>query len=961
MGVQNDRSHCKVAMLAGAGAAVLSVATAQTPAPAGRAPAAAVEELQEVTVTGSRVITNGNDSPTPVTVVVAEDLTTTHPTNLAEALNDMPVFGFARGQASGTGAGSAASSPATSVNATNVLNLRSLGYLRTLILFDGHRAPPSTPDGFVDSDTIPQMLIQRVDVVTGGASAVYGSDAVSGVVNFITDTRFQGIKANLQSGISKYSDGSTMQGGIAVGTGLFGGRGHLLASYSNRHDGGIPVKSTREWAREYRALAGLGTAASPYYQAFNTRQNNQTVGGKINNGTLIDTQFASGGFLVPFVHGTLAPTAAGTLEVLGDGGLNEGQLRAKLDMNQLYGRFDFDFTDNLHGYLMVADVMNHSIGLGGYFASNNLSMRRDNAFLLPQYQAQLTTANQTTFTFGKIFSGFPRGQVETYSKQILFNAGLQGSFGNGYKWDLSYMKGDGRFDVRTQVTNQGRLYAALDSVLSNGAAVCRAALTNPTYAGCVPVNPFGIRAETNQAAISYIYGRAQWITDFGSDDFSASVTGAPFNTWAGPVNAALSAEWRKLTYGIKSDSLPTTRADCTGILNTTNCTATTVFYSSSVTPAPTVSRSVSEAAVEFGVPLLKDSAFAKSIDLNAAYRFAHYQVAGNANTWKLGLTWDLNGKVTLRTTRSRDFRAPSLDEAFRPQALNLTTFADRMPGTAVPNPGPLPTENGGNPNLKPEIADTLTYGVVWRPTANFSLALDAFDIKVKDSIFIVQGNAVSNQDICYASGGTSPYCQLIVRALGSYTDTSAANRVVGWKQSFINLVEQNTYGADLEANYRTSIFGRQLNLRALATYQPHIIYQQPGLANFDYGGVAVGTNGIGASPAMRITTFINFKPTDQIAVGLQARWRGPLKYSADPAAVVSSPRVRSVAFTNVNLNYSPKVGFGTMDLFLNVSNLFNTAPPPAGFFGNQAPGATDSVNGDDVVGRYYTAGVRFRL
>ncbi len=201
-----------------------------------------VSELEEVVVTGSRVITNGNDSPTPVSVVTTEELTTVRPGNLAEALNDMPVFSGSRGQNSNTGTSGAAGSPATSNNAGNVVNLRQMGLLRTLVLYDGHRAPPSTPDGFVDLDTIPQALLKRVDVVTGGVSAVYGSDAITGAVNFVTDTEFQGIKGHLQAGRSTYGDADTVEGGLAFGTNLFGGRGHIMGSFETRHASPIDSK-----------------------------------------------------------------------------------------------------------------------------------------------------------------------------------------------------------------------------------------------------------------------------------------------------------------------------------------------------------------------------------------------------------------------------------------------------------------------------------------------------------------------------------------------------------------------------------------------------------------------------------------------------------------------------------------------------------------------------------------------
>jgi len=184
--------------------------------------AQATPGVETVTVTGSRVISDAANSPTPLTIVSTEDLKTTAPGNLPDGLNKLPVF-----QGSQTlgrpGDGSKNFS-------SNTLNLRSFGGERTLVLLDGHRATPSNSDGTVDTDTLPQLLISRVDVVTGGASAVYGSDAVTGVVNFVLDKKFNGFKADINSGISNYSDAWSYNIGAAAGTDLFGGRGHFEAS-----------------------------------------------------------------------------------------------------------------------------------------------------------------------------------------------------------------------------------------------------------------------------------------------------------------------------------------------------------------------------------------------------------------------------------------------------------------------------------------------------------------------------------------------------------------------------------------------------------------------------------------------------------------------------------------------------------------------------------------------------------
>jgi hypothetical protein len=164
-------------------------------------------------------------------------------------------------------------------------------------------------------------------------------------------------------------------------------------------------------------------------------------------------------------------------------------------------------------------------------------------------------------------------------------------------------------------------------------------------------------------------------------------------------------------------------------------------------------------------------------------------------------------------------------------------------------------------------------------------------------------------------------------------------------------------------NYRTALAAHPLNLRLLSTYQPHLIYKQAGVADFEYAGASFGTNGIQASPVWRLTGLVDFKPTDTVTVSVMERWRSSLKHSADPNAVVSAERVKSVAFTNLNLNYAPKLASGArLDVFLNIANLFNTEPPQAGFWGNPNPGQFgETAFGDDVIGRYYTAGIRYKL
>jgi iron complex outermembrane receptor protein len=256
--------------------------------------------------------------------------------------------------------------------------------------------------------------------------------------------------------------------------------------------------------------------------------------------------------------------------------------------------------------------------------------------------------------------------------------------------------------------------------------------------------------------------------------------------------------------------------------------------------------------------------------------------------------------------------------------------------------------------------------VVVRPTPNFDIAVDAFKMKITDAIFLVQGNNPNIQNICYDSGGSSQYCQLIGRGLGIYNRNnpqagSAANAINLYRQTFINLAEIETWGADVEASYRTSIASRPLSLRLLATYQPHVIYRLPGAAPIDYANSAFGTNAVQSSPVWRVTGFVNFKPTDSLTLAVQTRWRSSVERTPEDD-VEGTPPVKSVAFVNMNLSYQPQWDKGDLSFFLNIQNVFNTDPPAAGNYLNPTPGNFgEYLQGDDVLGRYYTVGIRFRM
>ncbi len=920
-------------------------------APSVAAPAAAAADPVQVVVTGSRIIRNGNNSPTPVTVISTEGLLKLQPTSVAEALSTLPAFAGSRVATGNAGTG-------TTNNASNVMNLRGLGFTRNLILFDGHRVPSATQDGLVDIAMIPQMLLKRVDVVTGGVSAVYGSDAVSGVVNFVTDEKFNGLKLNVQGGESSRNDDQTFDTGVAFGTKLFDGRGHIEGSYEYRRDPGISSRRSRQFGLDDITVQGGGSVANPYHVTYDTRFNDKTLGGYFNTGPLAGMQFSENGVVSAFTHGTA--TGTNGFESGGDGGYYDGSLKSALKSSQFFGRFDYDFTDTLHGYLQVAQTDNTSVSYGTWNLINKLKMSSTNPFLSSAVQAQL--AASPTFTYSKILSDMPRVNTNTDTSQYLIIAGLNGKLSDNWTWEAAATHSQSKITTTddNNIDNQ-KLWAALDAVTDPGSGqiVCRVSISNPgLYPGCAPLNPFGPTSES-AASLSYITQATSFTGMTTLDDFTASVSGSAFNNWAGPVKVAASAEWRRLGYEGTSTALPTDLANCTGLAY--NCTQgkSLRWANGTLANRSYVEQTVSEAALETTIPLLKDKPLAQDVNLDLAARYTNYDTSGTATTWKVGIDWHFNDGLKFRAATSRDIRAPNLNDLYQPTTITTGTFTDLLTGQ---NPTVTITA-GGNADLKPEVGHTTTAGFVykphWLPGANF--ALDGYYIEIEGAITNVQGTNPTVQQQCYLSGGSSPYCQLQVRPNG-YTDTSASNAATAFYSEVINISTIKTYGADFEGNYATRAFDNPLTLRALVTWQPHILYVQPGLQNIDMGGVSYSSNALQASPKLRVSLIADYT-IGNFTVDLQERWRSELKWTGDSTQVFSTKPTAAVAYTNINLSYMLKSqAWGDTQLFLNAQNLFDKQPPAAAFVGaNGNIGVFGGYAlGDDPIGRYITVGIRMR-
>ena len=918
-------------------------------APAASAPQQGdVASSQEIIVTGSRVISNGNNSPTPVTVVSTEQAQRVQPGTLADSLQILPVFSGSRGSGSNP---SSTGSVGGGNGSANQLNLRNIGPEKTLVLMDGKRIPPTLNNGIVDVDSIPQLMVKRIDVVTGGASAVYGSDAVAGVVNYIIDKELRGLRLEAEGGISQRGDATKFRAGAAWGADLFDGRGHFEVSYEYQKENGIDRRSDRSWMRQ-AGVTGAGTLANPYVNQQDLRQSAYSAGGLVASGLYAGQVFNPDGTLRPFVHGVSTGTSG--IEIGGDGAYWDSTLMAPLEFNQFFGRFDYELSDNIRAYVQVGGNFKTNTAYGDNLLMQRVTLNSQNPYLRPEYRTALAAANQQTFTLSEIMMAGPRLGATSKSDQINVSAGLDGALG-GFRWTVDYVHGESTLK-NTQLNNVNRqhLAAALDAATDGaGNIVCRIALTNPGT-DCVPLNPFGAGAASAEA-LAYVQQDTHYKAKTVLDDATASISGPVFDTWAGPVNVALSGEWRKINFRSSSDAGPEDYADCTGLRY--NCTTTTLLWQNTFAASPKISNTVWEGAIEANIPLLADAPFAKSFDLNGAARYTSYQTSGEYVTWKVGFDWHINDSLRFRGTRSRDIRAPTLNDLFAPTFVSVVNPVDRLTG-ASPR---VPAYNLSNPDLKAEVGNTLTVGLVWNPTPAFSIAVDYYKIKVTNAITQLQGTDPQIQDLCYQSGGTSPYCSLQIRPNG-YTDTSAANAVTGWKSQAINLAEIQTEGVDVEANFRSSLFDRPFFLRFLGAYQPHIYYRQPGVETRDQAGAAFGPLGAAAAPTVRLTGIVHIEPVENVSIDILERWRNSMKLSGYASEVWTNNHLPAFATTNVTVTFKPETAINA-EFYLNVQNLFDAKPPTGGFTGNGTrAGFRDGYPvSDSPLGRFFTAGIRAKF
>lgn len=798
-------------------ALISTAAHAQTTPSAPPADAApqdqAADAEGDIIVTGTRVQVSGFTAPTPTKVLGIEQLNERGLSNIGEFLNEVPSFRATQTPSvnpqNASGAGQ------------NYADLRALGGIRTLTLVDGRRFVPSAATGQVDLNLIPTLMINRVDVVTGGASAAYGSDAVSGVVNIITDRRLQGFKSDLSMGISQEGDAEELRISLAAGTDFAGDRGHIVVGGEYVKSEGVDNFFKRDWGREQGeqvSYVGPRPAGAPsrFYargvQALNYAYGGVIIGNNADtnpaNGAdvLRGIQFGPGGTVIPFPYGTAIGTSAINFTG-GNPGLyarNSHTLVLPLERKVAMAHFDYALTDDIS---LFVDANIGKTGAKFHTASTRdtapgaVVITRDNAFLPAPVATIIDNFNATrpvgtpaitSFSLGRQSNDFGQVRANNQNTTGRIVAGLEGKLGGGWSFDAYYQYGRNEFDsVLRNLRVEQRYRFAFDATLVGGVPVCRNVAARA--AGCVPINLFG-EGSPSQAAIAYVNGSSSYNVVTTQQVGAVNLRGEPFATWAGPVAVAVGGEYRRE----KAVALADPISQANGFNYGNNKSFAGAY-------------TVKEVYGEVAVPLARYADFFHSLDLNGAIRYTDYSSSGGVTTWKVGATWEPVDGILVRGTRSRDIRAPN----------NSDLFAENLTRSTLNNPFSGATEQITtvalqNPALLPEKADTTTVGISLSPSflPGFNLSVDYYDISIGNAIATFGAQQVL--DSCKGEVDRSApgfFCSFVTRN---------GNLVSEVRTQLLNVAVVETNGVDFDMSYRFPLGEGRVTTRLSGNYVAHL-------------------------------------------------------------------------------------------------------------------------------------------
>ncbi|WP_423804558.1 TonB-dependent receptor domain-containing protein [Novosphingobium lindaniclasticum] len=948
-----------------------------------QAPAEPVSERQasEIVVTGSRITTSGFNAPTPTTVIGEEQIAANAQPNIFTTIAQLPSLQGSTGASTGT------FSTSSGQQGLSSFSLRGLQPIRTLTLLDGQRVVGANVTGVPDISMFPQLLVKRVDVVTGGASASYGSDAVGGVVNFITDTRFEGFKGNILGSITKYGDDETALVQAAWGKSFLDDRLHVVVSGEYDHEGGVgagdfgtDLAGSRDW---YRATTLMNTGQTNNgLPQFNYRDYAQPYQyaryGLINNGPLQGIAFDANGTPYNFNYGSNGqPLGNGQVSncfrgnSFCEGGDLSGapgsgaSLKSALERINGYGRIGYDFAENNEAYVTVniAQVKTDNQPSPGY-NRGSLTVQCANPFLPQLVRDRCAAAGITSFGFGSANASFPDPRVYTDRKQYRFVGGLKGKFdlgGTNWNYDAYYEHGITISDIRVRdIVLQNRYVAATNAITLNGAIVCADPVARAN--GCQPINIFGNFAPS-ASALAYVAphenGPFQH-TKLTQDVLSANISGNPFDSWAGPVSVAFGGEYRREFYRVNADPYGAGVSDISP--NSADYPADPLLNSTlgSNWAAGNYKNGrgkyeVYEGYVEVDLPLLNSDSIGRA-NLNGAARATHYSTSGTVWTWKIGGTWDtpLDG-IRLRAVTSRDVRAPNLSELFAaPTVTTVPNFNDPFRNQAVQ----IFQNTIGNTALQPEVARNTELGIVlsrpsWLP--GLSLSFDYYRIKLDGVVSTLS----ADQIVRFCFDGNQAFCG------GFQLDGPQGTNFVN-VQPF-NLASWKTSGFDIEASYQWQQplgLPGNFTVRALATHIQKFIVNA-GIAGVD--PIDQAGNNAGATPDWKWLAVQTYD-SDRFSLTVQERWISDGTFGnqyvvCQTSCPVSTGNHPTIDYNTMKGAFYVDIGATfkfseNLQLYGKIDNLFDKDP-------TASPQTNTGLDVNpalyDTLGRIYRAGIRFNF
>ncbi|MFT4250916.1 MAG: TonB-dependent receptor [Caulobacter sp.] len=1000
------RSSTLRAMMAGGcayGALMIGAAGAhaQEAAPADEAVA-----VEAVVVTGSRIARQDYVANSPIQTVGAAAIEATGQVTVEKALSQMPQFTGSFGQGN-TG------STSTGLNGgQSYASLRGLGAKRTLILLDGRRLQPSNPDGSVDLNIIPEALIENVEVITGGASTAYGSDATAGVVNFKLKRSFEGLTADAQYGISEKGDAESFRFSVTGGSSFADGRGRAVLSfdYTNRDRA---LQSSRDYYIFRTTTPGLSTIpqgtvlfgsnlptlasvnslfVGTYGTAALTGNSSGRYTGQIGFNT-DQTLFSTSG--VPVLNFRDPETdnayivnanASGTSQQV-NFGYNGSSMQSDLDRYAVFAKVDYNLTDNLRFFSQFTFTDYTSVGVSNPTLASNvygLSVPVTNPFIPDDFQAILASRPDpnANFTFYKALDILgPR--IQKYSYDVFqFTNGLSGDTGfRDWTWDGYVSFSRAKFDNEQTGGASASAISRLLNSSTGGTEYCAGGW-----------NPFG-NLTPSAECVRYMSRRTLNQNSLEQRMVELNVSGSLFDLPAGTIKFAAGADYRSNEYTFKPDSQ----------LNQPDGTSDILGYS--VLRDASGSVDTYEVYGELLVPIVRDLPFVEEFNLDLGYRYSDYSSVGGVQTYKADFDWKIIEPVRLRGGYNRAIRAPSVGELYAPvstgsvaigtasstttngdpcdvrssyrtganaAAVRTLCLAQGVP-TAIIDSYQLGTAQvfaltGGNPDLQEETADTYSFGAVLRSPfqspllSRITASIDWYDIKVKDAIGSL--SIVNAFQFCFNSGGANPtydpsnyYCSLITRNSSSGVPTNPV-------QPLLNLGQFQTTGVDVQVDWSFDFADTLLDKIpgslsvnvALGYTDKFKIQSLPGAAVYDY----VGTIGTGvestagtAHPKWKSVTSTTYT-WGPASLGLRWRWIDAMDNSAKVVTPTSTSRGVD-SYNAFDLNGRVKLPWET-DLRFGVNNLFNKAPPQVG----DTEGNYDAQN-YDVLGRAYYLGVRKRF